>query len=81
MLLLCVALLAIHRVRCNVAPWMRRTFKLLHKISESADFVLSVTAADFDLDGDVDVAAASFLANEVSWFEKKTECEPVAITI
>ena len=38
-------------------------------IYDSADFVLSVTAVDFDHDGDVDVASASFFDGYIRWYE------------
>ena len=34
-----------------------------------ADFVLSVTVADFDRDGDLDVASASFFDGHINWYE------------
>jgi hypothetical protein len=36
---------------------------------DQADFVLSVTAIDFDLDGDMDVASASFFDGTIRWYE------------
>jgi len=38
-------------------------------IYDSADFVLSVTAVDFDHDGDIDVASASFFDGYIRWYE------------
>ena len=38
-------------------------------IYDNADFVLSVTAVDFDRDGDVDVASASFFDGYIRWYE------------
>lgn len=38
-------------------------------IYDNADFVLSVTAVDFDLDGDIDVASASFFDGHINWYE------------
>jgi hypothetical protein len=38
-------------------------------VYEQADFVLSVTAADFDLDGDVDIASASYFDGSIRWYE------------
>ncbi|KAL7518512.1 hypothetical protein ACHAWX_003330 [Stephanocyclus meneghinianus] len=38
-------------------------------IYDQADFVLSVTAVDFDRDGDVDVASASFFDGKIIWYE------------
>ncbi|CAB9528517.1 fg-gap repeat protein (Partial), partial [Seminavis robusta] len=38
-------------------------------IYDNADFVLSVTAVDFDRDGDLDVASASFFDGYIRWYE------------
>eukprot|EP00804_Cyclotella_cryptica_P004550 CCRYP_006905-RB/>CCRYP_006905-RB protein AED:0.04 eAED:0.04 QI:102/1/1/1/0.8/0.66/6/1055/1315 len=38
-------------------------------IYDQADFVLSVTAVDFDRDGDIDVASASFFDGKIIWHE------------
>ena len=38
-------------------------------IYDQADFVLSVTAVDFDRDGDIDVASASFFDGYINWYE------------
>lgn len=38
-------------------------------IYDQADFVLSVTAVDFDQDGDMDVASASFFDGHINWYE------------
>ena len=38
-------------------------------IYDNADFVLSVTAVDFDGDGDLDVASASFFDGHINWYE------------
>lgn len=38
-------------------------------IYDNADFVLSVTAIDFDRDGDIDVASASFFDGYIRWYE------------
>ena len=38
-------------------------------IFDNADFVLSVTTGDFDRDGDVDVASASYFDGSIRWFE------------
>ena len=38
-------------------------------IYDGADFVLSVTAVDFDRDGDLDVASASFFDGYINWYE------------
>ena len=45
-------------------PTFRKTI-----IYSSADFVLSVTSFDFDRDGDLDVASASFFDGYVRWYE------------
>lgn len=38
-------------------------------IYDAADFVLSVTAIDFDRDGDIDVASASYFDGYIRWYE------------
>ena len=38
-------------------------------IYDEADFVLSVTTVDFDRDGDIDVASASFFDGRIIWYE------------
>ena len=38
-------------------------------VFDDADFVLSVTAIDFDKDGDLDIASASFFDGHINWYE------------
>ncbi|KAL7539699.1 hypothetical protein ACHAXR_009510 [Thalassiosira sp. AJA248-18] len=38
-------------------------------VFDDAEFVLSVTAADFDRDGDIDIASASFFDGHINWYE------------
>ena len=40
-----------------------------HAISTSADYAVSVHAADVDGDGDMDVLSASFYDNKIAWYE------------
>ena len=40
-----------------------------HTIDAAFSFALSVYAADFDGDGDMDVLGAAYTANDITWWE------------
>ena len=57
-----------HRNLGGVGPGGEVAFEC-HVIFDAADFVLSVYASDFDRDGDLDVASASYVDGAIRWHE------------
>ena len=56
----------------NTVSWYRNVGNgswEYHEIYTDAIFVLSVTTGDFDRDGDLDVASASFHDGAIRWYE------------
>lgn len=50
------------------------SFGAQHVIAPDLNGPITVCAADFDGDGDIDVATASLHANEIWWFENDVDC-------
>ena len=53
----------------NTAPYFGPTSFIPHTITTAADAAYSVTTADLDGDGDLDVLSASWLDDTIAWYE------------